>query len=67
MLEFTIYGLVGLVAMLVAAFYFGFDDEAPTRANLSLRFADEPAKSRPAASLSNTLPSEQRQGEALHG
>jgi uncharacterized membrane protein YuzA (DUF378 family) len=36
MLELTIYGLMGLAAMLVIAFYFAYDDEfSPARENSS--------------------------------
>jgi hypothetical protein len=35
MLELTIYGLVGLAAMVVVAFYFAFDDEFPSAGETS--------------------------------
>jgi hypothetical protein len=35
MLELTIYGLVGLAAILVVAFYFAYDDEFPSAGETS--------------------------------
>ena len=35
MLELTIYGLMGLAAVLVAAFYFAYDDEFPSAEEMS--------------------------------
>jgi hypothetical protein len=41
MLELTMYGLVGLAAMLVIAFYFACRDEfPPVRENYSLHLTD---------------------------
>lgn len=46
MLELTMYGLVGLAAMLVIAFYFACCDEFPSvRGNSSLHITDLPVHS----------------------
>jgi hypothetical protein len=43
MLELTIYGLVGLAAMLVIAFYFAYADEfSPAREESSFDLIDNP-------------------------
>jgi hypothetical protein len=56
MLELTIYGLVGLAAMLIIAFYFAFADEfSPAREQSSLHLVKNEGLSEPLTMKNGTL------------